>query len=379
MRLIILLVMLFLVATVAVDNRPGQEQHEANSQNQFQQNNFHWNSIDWDATRDRARETAAAIGNYVKDQFNRYSKHPQFIAPLPLPGMPPPAITTQQSAPQDPSAKQPPNDYVSRVTPSGYQLIWPASKMPLKVFIADGTGVPNYRDTYRLLLMDAFDAWSNASKGKIDWMPVNSREQADLECSWTTKLTRSHGAWEAGNAYLMSMYSPITRSGAIMNGKVELLTGLNRPFTDGEMRRICLHEVGHALGLQGHSNKAGDVMFPVAISGMSDRLSARDNATIQTLYANHPVKEFKLSKESPRVPQAGDPSRHIFQNIQYEFASMVVRAQEEINKVDWNAEWSKAVDKAKETAQVARDMAGQIAASARQKAERLRERAEKAM
>jgi len=49
---------------------------------------------------------------------------------------------------------------------------------------------------------------------------------------------------------------------------------------------ICLHEVGHTLGLNGHSANPKDVMF---YSMNSDNpitaLSARDKSTMARLYA----------------------------------------------------------------------------------------------
>lgn len=344
-----------------------------------------WDKFDWEGTKDAIREKLTAFGHFVRDQFNRLATNPRSVAPLAPPGAPPPAVTIRPAVPPPGGARQnnaqkAASDYVALVTPAGYKLVWPASKMPLKVFVADGKDVPNYRDTNRLVLMDALDAWSTASNGRIDWKLVTRRELSDVECSWTTRLTRRHGAWEAGNAHLMSMYSPLTGGGAIMHAKVEILTGLKRPFTDREMKRVCLHEVGHALGLQGHSNKTSDVLYPIATAGGSGDLSARDKTTIQALYSKHPpVKDFKLAKGSPRVNTTEDNAHEIIQTIQYELANLYERGREEINKVDWSAEWSKAIKKANEAVQVARGMAEQIAVSVKEKAGQMKERAEKAM
>jgi predicted Zn-dependent protease len=49
-------------------------------------------------------------------------------------------------------------------------------------------------------------------------------------------------------------------------------------------RRIALHEVGHLIGL-GHSEDAGDMMFPTS---EQSRLSPRDRSTARLLYAIEP-------------------------------------------------------------------------------------------
>jgi predicted Zn-dependent protease len=59
-----------------------------------------------------------------------------------------------------------------------------------------------------------------------------------------------------------------------------------RPVNDNLIRSVSLHEVGHALGLTGHSRHPTDVMF-FSESLVDDKreLSARDRKTLVRLYS----------------------------------------------------------------------------------------------
>ncbi len=76
----------------------------------------------------------------------------------------------------------------------------------------------------------------------------------------------------------------------IVSATIVLLTldpAPDRPLTPTLMRMKCLHEVGHACGMQGHSTMPGDIMFdtsPLADTEVS--LSERDKKTIVHLYSD---------------------------------------------------------------------------------------------
>jgi predicted Zn-dependent protease len=76
---------------------------------------------------------------------------------------------------------------------------------------------------------------------------------------------------------------------------------LSRPWSKDEMRAIVLHEMGHALGIQGHSESKGDIMYlqvqekghqvripgviyPVAWKSLVSKPSQRDLNTLIRLY-----------------------------------------------------------------------------------------------
>jgi predicted Zn-dependent protease len=60
----------------------------------------------------------------------------------------------------------------------------------------------------------------------------------------------------------------------------------SRPVTDNLIRLISLHEIGHALGLIGHSHNPADIMFfSESLVDEKRDLTERDRKTLARLYA----------------------------------------------------------------------------------------------
>lgn len=177
-------------------------------------------------------------------------------------------------------------DYYAEVTRDGI-IRWNAQQMPLRVCITSGDGIGGYRPQFADILKESFAAWSQASGGLVTFSMVDTPEQAQIVCLWTNDPTKFKNIAESGHAVLDT-----TRSG-LVKGTITILTVPlveQLPLTDNRMRRGCLHEIGHALGLGGHSSNPEDVMF--YSMDMDDKwkdLSARDANTIVRLYTRTPA------------------------------------------------------------------------------------------
>ncbi len=174
------------------------------------------------------------------------------------------------------------NDYYNEVTREGV-LRWPQSKMPLKVFIANGENVPNYRPQFADLLIKSFESWSQASRGLVTFSIVDEAAKADIVCSWSNDPGKFKNIAESGQAVLDANRNGLVR-GTVTILTVPLVPAL--PVTDNRMRRTCLHEIGHALGLAGHTANPDDAMFHTM--GVVDTwldLTERDSNTIVHLYS----------------------------------------------------------------------------------------------
>lgn len=194
--------------------------------------------------------------------------------------------------------------YLGDVTQMG-NLRWNVDKMPLKVFIEDGSGTPGYQGYYQDYMRKAFNEWQNTSNGKISWREVASPNQADIVCVWTDEAKANGPGVEAGETKSTIGVNRFTGEQNIIRAKISVLTSLmGRPFSDLDTYKTCLHEVGHAIGMEGHSNTASDIMYPVLNNAQTPYLKPRDINTIAHLYSAPSANAFVA--EAPRFqPQFG--------------------------------------------------------------------------
>jgi hypothetical protein len=104
---------------------------------------------------------------------------------------------------------------------------------------------------------------------------------------------------EAGETQTVVKRFPFVRQGTIVFAHVYVLTSLfGRSFSDTYTYKTCLHEVGHALGLQGHSRTASDIMFATLNPYQVPYLTERDGNTIDALYAGAQTNVAQLGEQS---------------------------------------------------------------------------------
>lgn len=160
---------------------------------------------------------------------------------------------------------------------------WPASSMPIKVYIAPGNGTPGYKPVFDTILQECFMTWAGASNGLVGFTFVPAAQGADIVCSWTGDPSQLANTAEAGETHV-TLNSKGINSGTIKLLTVPLMKAM--PVTDNFIRQTCLHEIGHALGFGGHTNNPSDIMFfTVRISDKMPVLGPRDAKSIQMLYS----------------------------------------------------------------------------------------------
>lgn len=178
-----------------------------------------------------------------------------------------------------------PDDYLASAASGGKYFRW--TRMPVRICIASGDGVPGYQNSYFQDLMDAFSQWAVGSGNRITFSLSADPSQSDIICDWTgdpNKIMERGRAVEGGLTKLNGQPTSATDV-SITNARITILTNRGgMPLSDDDMRKVCLHEVGHALGINGHSNSNTDVMFFSESPTVSPFLSNRDRATIMRLY-----------------------------------------------------------------------------------------------
>ncbi|PWT94132.1 MAG: hypothetical protein C5B53_13780 [Candidatus Melainabacteria bacterium] len=177
------------------------------------------------------------------------------------------------------------NDYLGDVmTESSFR--WEEDRMPVKVYVDSGEGVPGVDPFSESTAKSAFAEWEKASKGKVRFLYVEKENEADIKFRWTAQVQDLSQAAEGGETRVIPGF------GGTRTAKILVLTKKQ----DGSkvpgplLRVVCLHEIGHALGMMGHSKNADDIMFastPLAYE--RSELSKRDSNTLCRLYSD----EFK--------------------------------------------------------------------------------------
>ena len=178
------------------------------------------------------------------------------------------------------------DDYFEFATLHGVTK-WSLNRFPLKVFVqseSDAAKVPGYRPEYRQVLVDGFEEWARAL-GRKSFVFVDRIELADITCRWTNNPALLRNPAECGETI---QYSAPGRP--ISKAEITMLTQAyfdvwNKTISPNCMHTICVHEIGHALGIRGHSPNFEDIMF-VGNNKNDDRrsLTTRDIKTIKHLY-----------------------------------------------------------------------------------------------
>lgn len=163
------------------------------------------------------------------------------------------------------SAKK--NDYGDYLSEINSTTKWTA--MPIRVWVQQS----KYTDT----VYQAFNEWQYVSGGLIKFTKTNSESQGNIKVYFTDQIQRS------GNDTL-GLTTTSYINGNITGARIQLVYKYNgKIFTQKELYPIALHEIGHALGINGHSTNNNDVMFPNnGIIGI--HTSKRDVNTLKAIY-----------------------------------------------------------------------------------------------
>lgn len=152
------------------------------------------------------------------------------------------------------------------------------SKKHVRVYIAPADGVSGFQPEFNEILKSSFVSWSEA--GVISFELAPTAEESDIECAWTDDVQKLSSLGEAGETSFKK-----TNNGAISHAKITLLTkraGSQPALSDRDVRALCLHEIGHSLGLVKHNSSPDSVMFCTLATSKDPSLSDLQN--LRALY-----------------------------------------------------------------------------------------------
>jgi hypothetical protein len=158
-------------------------------------------------------------------------------------------------------------------------------------------------DAEREALEDALRAWEGAGLG-LRFVPVTGGE-APIQIELVDGPVQTPAGPDTGNAVVDCRLGPLPASGVsgdrlpgaeLVSARLRLARkvpdslGREQPLSPDALRGIALHELGHALGFQGHARRGPTVMVREidVIRRAGRRLSGGerfDDATLRALYA----------------------------------------------------------------------------------------------
>ena len=191
-------------------------------------------------------------------------------------------------------------DYIDELS-SDQKQRWSAARMPLKIYLKPGDGVPGYKPSYGAALEAALRDWIHALEGKMSIVKIDNQKSADIVVKWTNDVSAGINRSEGGDVRYLA-----TPAG-IDHADVTLLTLDPSPtvrLTDSLVYWISLHELGHGLGIVGHSRNPADVMYFSAPQKVNPQLSSRDVQTIRRLYSEELENWMTLNDQGIKLMHA---------------------------------------------------------------------------
>ena len=174
-------------------------------------------------------------------------------------------------------------------------LRWHDRRMPLRVYLPDPP--PDYFEDPTAIVDSVRDGvldWTDvAAPGVPSFRFVDAHSEADIPIVWAAEPT---GDWYV--AHCAYDASSIRTAFSVEHILVTARWGDRRLADLDVLYQVMLHEMGHALGMAGHSPDPADIMFG-GFNEAQYSLTERDHTTLRLLYAR-PVGSRVLGAKRDR-------------------------------------------------------------------------------
>ncbi len=209
------------------------------------------------------------------------------------------------------------NNYIYNAI-SGNEIIhWNIKSFPLKIYFESTQNIPQY---YFENINKALSQWTNRTNF-IKFSQASDKNDANIIINF--KDYNTSDCTSAGCHYTVAFTTPeIGANGLLKNMMLTFYKTNPRKenFSSLEIYNAALHEIGHTLGIMGHSDNPEDVMYSnndktrdvhAAYRSESQYLSMNDIRTVALLYRLKPtITDVKTNNENfyypPLILGSGD-------------------------------------------------------------------------
>ncbi len=191
-------------------------------------------------------------------------------------------------------------NYIDSVLSYGSLERWNPNSFPLKVYISKSAEVP---PEHIKELRNAFLKWQDTTGEFINFTFVDSAENANIVCSYPQNFYRACGSDESSET--AKQYFTYDDEGHIQKSHIELTyQDCNGEVYAGDLvYAIALRQIGHALGLRGHSGSSQRkvLYYPNGESGsVRPEINVADVNTLKLIYSVLPDKTNEEFTEEQR-------------------------------------------------------------------------------
>jgi len=149
------------------------------------------------------------------------------------------------------------NDYFIECTNSANGRMTYFDRHQISVFASPIPLETNLMSTYHQLLIDVLQLWEDATHNMIVFYITPERQAADIRIVWTHQRRSNNLNRNIGEATLFRNQSDFhVEIKVLLRDRTTLSI-----IAAKELQTILLHEIGHAIGLWGHSDNPKDIMF----------------------------------------------------------------------------------------------------------------------
>ncbi len=184
-------------------------------------------------------------------------------------------------------------NYIEQAPINNQIMRWNPKTFPLKVYVdfADIATVPDY---YNNEIFRAFGQWQ-VSSGFLAFKFIDSPDSADITVKFAP--LPKNNCNQTGCKYVVAHTIPTIKNNILKQMTITIYDkdANGSYFSDRQLYNTVLHEIGHALGIMGHSYSTDDLMYmaedgreenPMLTRYRSDfqYISNKDVSTLKLLY-----------------------------------------------------------------------------------------------